>query len=78
MIAAVVLAAGLSRRMGQDKLRLPLGGRPLFAYSIDLAASLPFVDERVLVTNTPQIASYGAAHGFRAVPSPRADRKSVV
>ena len=72
MIAAVVLAAGLSRRMGQDKLLLPLGGRPLFAYSIDLAASLPFVDERVLVTNTQQIASYGAAHGFRAVPSPRA------
>lgn len=72
MIAAVVLAAGLSRRMGRDKLLLPLGGRPVFAHSIDLVASLPFVAERLIVTNTQRLADYGAAHGFRTVPSPLA------
>ena len=38
MIAAVVLAAGLSRRMGQDKLLLPLNDRPVFTYPVDLIA----------------------------------------
>ena len=71
MIAAVVLAAGLSRRMGQDKLLLPLNGRPVFTYPVDLIANLPF-DQRVLVTNTPEIRDYAQKHGFKVVPSPDA------
>lgn len=71
MIAAVVLAAGLSRRMGQDKLLLPLNGRPVFTYPVDLIANLPF-DHRVLVTNTPEIRDYAQRHGFEVVPSPDA------
>jgi molybdenum cofactor cytidylyltransferase len=41
-IAAVVLAAGLSRRMGQAKLLLPLGGRPVIRLSVEavIAAGL--------------------------------------
>lgn len=71
MIAAVVLAAGLSRRMGRDKLMLPLKGRPVFAYPVDLIADLSF-DQRVLVTNTPEITTYAQMHGFSVVPSPDA------
>lgn len=71
MIAAVVLAAGLSRRMGQDKLLLPLGDRPIFTYPVDLIAKLPF-DQRILVTNTPEIRDYAQMHGFSVVPSPDA------
>lgn len=71
MIAAVVLAAGLSRRMGRDKLLLPLRGRPIFAYPVDLAAGLPFC-QRILVTNTPEIAEYAKTRGFSVVPSPSA------
>lgn len=71
MIAAVVLAAGLSRRMGRDKLLLPLHGHPIFTYPVDLIAALPF-DQRILVTNTPDIADYARKHGFSVVPSPYA------
>lgn len=71
MIAAVVLAAGLSRRMGQDKLLLPLNGQPVFTYPVDLLADLPF-DQRVLVTNTTKIKDYAQKHGFEVVPSPDA------
>lgn len=71
MIAAVVLAAGLSRRMGQDKLLLPLNGQPIFTYPVDLVADLSF-DQRVLVTNTPEIKDYAQRHGCEVVPSPDA------
>lgn len=71
MIAAVVLAAGLSRRMGQDKLLLPLNGQTVFTYSVDLVADLSF-DQRVLVTNTPEIKDYAQRHGCEVVPSPDA------
>jgi molybdenum cofactor cytidylyltransferase len=37
MVAAVVLAAGRSSRMGEYKLLLPLGGRPLVTYAVEAA-----------------------------------------
>ena len=37
MIAAVVLAAGLSRRMGQAKLLLPVGGRAIVRHAVEAA-----------------------------------------
>jgi len=36
-VCAVVLAAGMARRMGQNKLLLPLGNRPLVAHAVDAA-----------------------------------------
>lgn len=36
-IAAIVLAAGRSSRMGEHKLLLSLGGRPLVTYAVDAA-----------------------------------------
>ncbi|MGZ3598416.1 MAG: nucleotidyltransferase family protein [Ktedonobacterales bacterium] len=36
-VVAVVLAAGRSSRMGEHKLLLPLGGRPLVTYAVDAA-----------------------------------------
>lgn len=49
MIAGVVLAAGLSRRMGRPKLLLDLGGAPVLRHTLQqvLAAGL---DEVVVVT----------------------------
>lgn len=37
LVHAVVLAAGEGRRMGQNKLLLPLGGKPLVAHTVDAA-----------------------------------------
>lgn len=36
-LGAVILAAGMSRRMGQPKLLLSLSGKPLFRYTVEKA-----------------------------------------
>jgi molybdenum cofactor cytidylyltransferase len=38
-VAAIVLAAGRSSRMGEHKLLLPLGGRPLVTYAVHAACT---------------------------------------
>jgi molybdenum cofactor cytidylyltransferase len=47
MVCAIVLAAGRSRRMGSQKLLLPLGGRPLIARVVDEVLRSPV--DRVFV-----------------------------
>lgn len=69
-IAAIVLAAGLSRRMGKNKLLLPFGNSSLLGRSLALVASLPYA-ERILVT-TEQTLQWLEQHeelppGFRTV-----------
>ncbi len=49
---AIVLAGGQSRRMGQDKALMMLGGKTLIQRVVD--ALTPVCDEIVLVTNTPE------------------------
>ena len=72
MIAAVVLAAGLSRRMGNaDKLLLPVNGRPLYAHVLTAGCSSLF-GARFAVTNVPALAAAARAHGYTVIPSPRA------
>lgn len=48
--AAVIVAAGSSRRMGRDKLWLPLAGRIILARTVELFQSSPLIDTIVLVT----------------------------
>jgi molybdopterin-guanine dinucleotide biosynthesis protein A len=48
--SAIVLAGGFSRRFGQDKGVLELGGKPLIRCVTDVVGSL--VDEVVVVTNS--------------------------
>lgn len=71
MIAAVLLAAGLSRRMGTDKLMLPVRGRPLYAHALTLLQAVR-ADVRLVVTNNPVIAADAAALGFAVVSNPAA------
>ncbi len=70
-VTAVVMAAGLSKRMGADKLQLPLYGKPVFAYVLELVAQIPFA-ARIVVTNQSEIAVYARALGLVVVPSPDA------
>jgi len=49
MITALVLAAGRSRRMGVQKLLLPLAGQPMIARVVDRVLRSP-VDEVLVVT----------------------------
>ena len=49
MISAIVLAAGLSRRMGTNKLLLPFGERAILAQVISVLQSCP-LDKIMIVT----------------------------
>ena len=72
MIVGIVLAAGLSRRMGQAKLLLPLDGKPLVRWSVEHL--LPHVDHAIVVTPPDDVALRAALDGlpvrFVANPSP--------
>ncbi len=50
-VSVAILAGGQSRRMGQDKAFLPVGGRPVIERVIQRVASLS--DDVTIVTNTP-------------------------
>ena len=81
MIAAVLLAAGLSRRMGQPKLLLPLAGRPVVRHAAErlLAAGLAPV---IVVTGKDQAAAASALAGLAVEivsnPSPEAGQSTSV
>ena len=62
MIAAIVLAAGLSRRMGSAKLLLDLHGEPVIRRSVGALAGL--VDEIVVVTGAEDTALRQALAGL--------------
>lgn len=49
--SVVIVAAGASRRMGRDKLWLPLAGRITLARTIDAFQSSPLIDQIILVTS---------------------------
>lgn len=70
-IAAVVLAAGLSRRMGRRKLLLALDGKPLVRWSVEAIA--PHVDTVLVVTGPDDTAIRDALAGLavRFAENPR-------
>jgi len=64
MICAIVLAAGLSRRMGVQKLLLPFGGKTVIAHIVDqLLAST--IDEVYVVTGHQAERISGELSGLR-------------
>lgn len=81
MIAAILLAAGLSRRMGQAKLLLDLGGQPVIRRSAECVLA-GGVDELTVVTGVEHGALGSALAGLpvRLVvnPSPEAGQGSSI
>lgn len=81
VMAAIVLAAGLARRMGQPKLLLELGGAPVIRRSVEavIAAGL---DEVVVVVPPANAAIQDALGGlavrFAVNPSPEAGQAGSV
>jgi len=56
-IGAIIVGAGRGERMGGvDKVFVPLGGRPLLAYSLDAFQDSPPIDRIVLVLGPANIA----------------------
>ncbi len=65
----IVLAAGLSRRMGgPNKLLQPYRGKPLLAHALKIAGEVDFLD-RIAVTgrDAEQVQALAAPFGFRCV-----------
>jgi molybdenum cofactor cytidylyltransferase len=54
-VGVAILAAGMARRMGQQKLLLPLHGKPLLAHVLETASAFPWGD-RVAVIGDPREA----------------------
>ncbi|MCL2820240.1 MAG: nucleotidyltransferase family protein [Oscillospiraceae bacterium] len=65
-ISAIILAAGLSERMGTDKLMLMYKDKFLLQHSLDLLNSLP-VFERIAVTATHRLEKISLPPGVKTV-----------
>jgi molybdenum cofactor cytidylyltransferase len=80
MTAGIVLAAGLARRMGRQKLLLDLGGQPVVRWSVE--ALRPHVDDLVVVTgqdgDAVRAALDGLAVRFAINPRPEAGQGSSI
>jgi len=68
-VSAILLAAGLSRRMGTDKLMLEYQGKPLVQHSIDLLSKLP-VYESIIVTSNARLKSIALPPGIWSIINP--------
>jgi molybdenum cofactor cytidylyltransferase len=81
VIAGVVLAAGLSRRMGRPKLLLPLDGRPLISHTVEALAAVGLDDLIVVVppeSDALRAALEGLAVRFAVNPAPEAGQAGSV
>ncbi len=54
--AAVIVAAGASRRMGRDKLWIPLAGRITLARTLDVFQASALINRIILVTSLERLA----------------------
>ena len=81
MIVAVILAAGLSRRMGQPKLLLLLEGRPVIRHAVERVIA-GGVAEAIVVTaperDALETALAGLAVRFAVNPDPAAGQASSI
>lgn len=58
--AAVIVAAGSSTRLGQDKLTLPLDGMPVIERTLTVFQATACIDEIVLVTRADRLEEFAA------------------
>lgn len=71
MIAAVVLAAGLSRRMGFQKLLLPFAGRTVIAHIVAQLQAAPLAAIHIVVgSEAARIAAALAGRPVTLIPNP--------
>lgn len=82
MNCAVVLAAGRSRRMGVQKLLLPVAGQAIIVRIVDALAACPAIDRILLVTGRDAPALRECLDGrpvrFVENPDPEGDMLSSV
>lgn len=70
-VAGIIVAAGFSRRMGRDKLLLPVQGVPAVERVVR-AAMCARLDERILVFRQPAVAAIGRRYGCTLIANDQA------
>lgn len=65
-ISAIIMASGLSERMGQNKLLLELKDKKLYKWTFDLMDEIDFY-EVILVSSYDEILEDAKARGFKAI-----------
>lgn len=66
MISALIMASGLSQRMGQNKLLLPFKGKALIEHTIDVVLSCSFYYPLLIVSND-KIKEIGEKKGINVI-----------
>lgn len=65
-ICAIVLASGFSRRMGFNKLLMPVNSKLMVEYTLELLGKIDFY-EKIVVTAYQEIAALSGQYGCQAV-----------
>ncbi len=65
-ISCIVMASGMSRRMGENKLTLKINNKMVFEYILDEIKSIDF-DEVIVVTRFKEIEKYSKKLGYVVV-----------
>jgi molybdenum cofactor cytidylyltransferase len=73
MITGIILAAGLSRRMGSDKLLLPVDGIALVERVMQ-AADASLLDDIVVVYQNPMVRKLAERYRIRQIYNPDAEQ----
>jgi len=68
-VIAVIPARGGSKSVPGKNIR-PLGGKPLLAWSIEVAKQVEEIDRVIVSTDHPEIAAVGRAHGAEVYARP--------
>ncbi len=80
MLHMILLAAGESRRFGENKLLYEIEGKPMFRYAFDAVSEAAALINRqeaaevIVVTAYEEIAAYGRGKGARIVRNAHSDR----
>jgi molybdenum cofactor cytidylyltransferase len=73
MITGIIMASGLSRRMGTDKLLLPVNGIPLVERVMQ-AADPSQLDEIILLYQNPAVCELARKYRIKALFNPDAEQ----
>src|SRR5699024_12174248 len=65
-ISAIIMASGLSQRMGKNKLLLELKGKKIYEYVYDLMDQLSF-DQVILVSSYNELLEEAKKRGYKSI-----------
>ena len=73
MITGIIMASGLSRRMGHEKLLLQVNGLPMVEHVIKTAHS-SLIDGIVLIYRKDAVKEIGKRYGFKTILNPNPEK----